>query len=68
MEAEQLMARVEELTGQLDHLDDAAGRELAEELTSAVVQMYGAGLERIVELTDADTRTRSRRTTSWRAC
>jgi Fe-S cluster biogenesis protein NfuA/nitrite reductase/ring-hydroxylating ferredoxin subunit len=57
MEAEQLMARVEELTGQLDHLDDAAGRELAEELTSAVVQMYGAGLERILELTDADTRT-----------
>jgi Fe-S cluster biogenesis protein NfuA/nitrite reductase/ring-hydroxylating ferredoxin subunit len=56
MEAEQLMARVEELTGRLEHLEDAAGRDLAEELTSAVVQMYGAGLERIVELTDADTR------------
>jgi Fe-S cluster biogenesis protein NfuA/nitrite reductase/ring-hydroxylating ferredoxin subunit len=50
------MARVEELTGRLEHLEDAAGRELAEELTSAVVQMYGAGLERIVELTDAETR------------
>jgi Fe-S cluster biogenesis protein NfuA/nitrite reductase/ring-hydroxylating ferredoxin subunit len=57
METEQLMARVEELTGRLEHLDDAAARELAEELTSAVVQMYGAGLERIVELTDSDTRT-----------
>jgi Fe-S cluster biogenesis protein NfuA/nitrite reductase/ring-hydroxylating ferredoxin subunit len=57
MEAEQLMARVEELTGRLEDLEDEAGRELAEELTSAVVQMYGAGLERIVALTDADTRT-----------
>ena len=52
MESEQLMARVQELTGRLEHLEDDAGRELAEELTSAVVQMYGAGLERIVELAD----------------
>ena len=56
MGPEQLMARVEELTGRLDHLEDAASRELAEELTSAVVQMYGAGLERIMELTDANSR------------
>jgi len=52
MEAEQLIARVQELTGQLEDLDDAACRELAEELVGAVVQMYGAGLERIVELVD----------------
>ena len=37
----------------------AACRELAEELTGAVVQMYGAGLERIVELIE-DEETRDR--------
>ena len=59
MEPEQLIARVQELTGRLEHLEDAACRELAEELTGAVVQMYGAGLERIVELIqDEDTRGR----------
>jgi Fe-S cluster biogenesis protein NfuA/nitrite reductase/ring-hydroxylating ferredoxin subunit len=56
MEPEQLIARVQELTGRLEELDDPACRELAEELTAAVVQMYGAGLERIVELSDAATR------------
>jgi Fe-S cluster biogenesis protein NfuA/nitrite reductase/ring-hydroxylating ferredoxin subunit len=56
MEAEQLIARVQQLTGRLEDLDDPACRGLAEELTSAVVQMYGAGLERIVELADAGTR------------
>jgi Fe-S cluster biogenesis protein NfuA/nitrite reductase/ring-hydroxylating ferredoxin subunit len=56
MEPEQLIARVQELTGRLEDLDDPACRSLAEELTSAVVQMYGAGLERIVELADAGTR------------
>src|SRR4030095_13653441 len=33
-------------------------RALAEELTGAVVQMYGMGLERIVELLDDDARGR----------
>jgi Fe-S cluster biogenesis protein NfuA/nitrite reductase/ring-hydroxylating ferredoxin subunit len=56
MEAEQLIARVQELTGRLEDLDDPACRELAEELTAAVVQMYGAGLGRIVELADAGMR------------
>jgi Fe-S cluster biogenesis protein NfuA/nitrite reductase/ring-hydroxylating ferredoxin subunit len=59
MEAEQLVARVQELTGRLEHLDDPACRELAEELTGAVVQMYGAGLERIIELIE-DEETRDR--------
>ena len=54
MEAEQLIARVQELTGRLEDLEDERCRELAEELTGAVVQMYGAGLERIVELIDDD--------------
>jgi Fe-S cluster biogenesis protein NfuA/nitrite reductase/ring-hydroxylating ferredoxin subunit len=56
MGPEQLIARVQELTGRLEDLDDPACRGLAEELTSAVVQMYGAGLERIVELADEGTR------------
>jgi Fe-S cluster biogenesis protein NfuA/nitrite reductase/ring-hydroxylating ferredoxin subunit len=56
MQAEQLIARVQELTGRLEDLDDPACRALAEELTAAVVQMYGAGLERIVELADEGTR------------
>jgi Fe-S cluster biogenesis protein NfuA/nitrite reductase/ring-hydroxylating ferredoxin subunit len=56
MEPEQLIARVQQLTGRLEDLDDPACRELAEELTGAVVQMYGAGLERIVELADPGTR------------
>lgn len=59
MEAEQLIARVQELTGRLEHLEDPDCRELAEELTGAVVQMYGAGLERIVDLIE-DEETRDR--------
>jgi Fe-S cluster biogenesis protein NfuA/nitrite reductase/ring-hydroxylating ferredoxin subunit len=59
MDAEQLIARVQELTGRLEDLEDGACRELAEELTGAVIQMYGAGLERIVELID-DEETRDR--------
>ncbi|MEA2366482.1 MAG: hypothetical protein QOE69_3351 [Thermoleophilaceae bacterium] len=58
MEPDQLIARVQELTGRLEDLDDPACRELAEELTGAVVQMYGAGLERIVELIDEEARGR----------
>ena len=69
MEPEQLIARVQELTGRLEDLDDPACRDLAEELTSAVVQMYGAGLERIVELADdGDPRRDGRATSSSRAC
>jgi Fe-S cluster biogenesis protein NfuA/nitrite reductase/ring-hydroxylating ferredoxin subunit len=59
MEPDQLIARVQELTGRLEDLDDGPCRELAEELTGAVVRMYGAGLERIVELIE-DEETRGR--------
>ncbi len=59
MDAEQLIARVQELTGRLEDLEDGECRSLAEELTGAVVQMYGAGLERIVELIE-DEETRDR--------
>jgi len=43
-----VILRVQELQARLDAAEDQATREVAEELVSAVVQMYGAGLERIV--------------------
>jgi Fe-S cluster biogenesis protein NfuA/nitrite reductase/ring-hydroxylating ferredoxin subunit len=46
-DSEQLIARVQELQAQLESLDPVE-RGIAEELVAAVVQMYGAGLERIV--------------------
>jgi Fe-S cluster biogenesis protein NfuA/nitrite reductase/ring-hydroxylating ferredoxin subunit len=58
MDAELLIARVHELTGRLEDLEDESCRELGEELVGAVVQMYGAGLERILELIDEDARGR----------
>jgi Fe-S cluster biogenesis protein NfuA/nitrite reductase/ring-hydroxylating ferredoxin subunit len=45
---DELLLRVQELQAKLDSDGDPATRDLAEELVSAVVQMYGAGLERIV--------------------
>jgi Fe-S cluster biogenesis protein NfuA/nitrite reductase/ring-hydroxylating ferredoxin subunit len=49
MDVEALVERVQDLQAQLESTGDSAPRELAEELVSAVVQMYGAGLERIVD-------------------
>jgi Fe-S cluster biogenesis protein NfuA/nitrite reductase/ring-hydroxylating ferredoxin subunit len=46
--SEQLLERVQELQAELESVDNSPTRDLAEELVSAVVQMYGAGLERIV--------------------
>jgi Fe-S cluster biogenesis protein NfuA/nitrite reductase/ring-hydroxylating ferredoxin subunit len=45
---EQLVTRVQDLQARLEAAPDPATRELAEELVSAVVQMYGAGLERML--------------------
>jgi Fe-S cluster biogenesis protein NfuA/nitrite reductase/ring-hydroxylating ferredoxin subunit len=45
---EQLVERVQELQSRLELSGDSAARSLAEELVAAIVQMYGAGLERIV--------------------
>jgi Fe-S cluster biogenesis protein NfuA/nitrite reductase/ring-hydroxylating ferredoxin subunit len=47
---EQLIQRIQDLQERLEASGDAATREVADQLVSAVVQMYGAGLERIVEL------------------
>ncbi|MBV9838618.1 MAG: NifU family protein [Solirubrobacterales bacterium] len=46
---EQLFERVQQLQDQLELLPEGPSRSLAEELLGAVVQMYGAGLERIIE-------------------
>ncbi len=49
MDAGELIGRVEELTAELETIEDGPARRCAEELTSAVMEMYGAGLERIME-------------------
>ena len=46
---EKLLERVQELQDRLDSVGDPATRKVADELVSEVVQMYGAGLERIIE-------------------
>jgi Fe-S cluster biogenesis protein NfuA/nitrite reductase/ring-hydroxylating ferredoxin subunit len=46
---EQLVTRVQDLQARLESAADPATCELAEELVSAVVQMYGAGLEQIID-------------------
>ena len=47
-EPELLLERVQQLSGQLEGLPDPRARELASELVSAVIAMYGDGLERIL--------------------
>jgi Fe-S cluster biogenesis protein NfuA len=44
----ELLARVEELSARVQQLEDPRARELTEELVSAVIAMYGDGLERIM--------------------
>jgi len=45
---QELVDRVQELQARLEASPDAATRDVAEELVSAVVHMYGAGLEAII--------------------
>lgn len=47
---EELVQRIQDLQDRLESTGDAATRQVADALVSAVVQMYGAGLERIVDL------------------
>jgi Fe-S cluster biogenesis protein NfuA/nitrite reductase/ring-hydroxylating ferredoxin subunit len=47
---DELVQRIQDLQERLDAAGDSTTREVADQLVSAVVQMYGAGLERIVEL------------------
>lgn len=48
-EARERVARVEGLLGDVERLTDAGARETAMELVQALVELYGAGFERIVE-------------------
>lgn len=45
----ELLDRVQELTAKLDELPDERARELAQDLVSAVIAMYGDGLRRITD-------------------
>jgi Fe-S cluster biogenesis protein NfuA len=45
---DELLARIQELQEALDSAGESVPRDLAEELVSGVVRMYGAGLERIL--------------------
>ena len=47
---EALIQRVEELTARVEDLPDPTARRAAEDLMSAVIDMYGLGLTRIVEI------------------
>jgi len=47
-EPELLLDRVQQLSEQVEELPDPRARELASDLVSAVIAMYGDGLERIV--------------------
>lgn len=49
LSSEQLIARVQELTAQLEEVHDLQARAVADELVSSIIQLYGEGLERIVE-------------------
>ncbi len=48
-QAEALLERVQALQERLDSAGDPTTKRIAEELVSAVVQMYGAGLERMLD-------------------
>ena len=47
-----LMERIQELTAQLEEIQDFQARSVADELVASIMQLYGAGLERIVEALD----------------
>src|SRR5688500_12922927 len=49
-EQEGLVDRVQALTEQLESIEDAGARMLAEELAGSIVQLYGEGIERIFSL------------------
>jgi Fe-S cluster biogenesis protein NfuA/nitrite reductase/ring-hydroxylating ferredoxin subunit len=58
LSSEQLIARVEELTAQLEEVQDFQARAVADELVGLIIQLYGDGLERIFAALDDDTRDR----------
>ena len=53
---EALVARVQELTAELETFPDVRARQTSEELVAAILEMYGAGLERVLQVVDDDAR------------
>lgn len=51
---EALIDRVQRLTGELEGIVDPGARAIAEELIAALLELYGEGLERILELIGED--------------
>jgi Fe-S cluster biogenesis protein NfuA/nitrite reductase/ring-hydroxylating ferredoxin subunit len=52
--SEALIRRVEELTAEVERIPDRQIRATAEELLSAVIELYGQGLTRITEILDEE--------------
>jgi len=52
--SEALVQRVEELTAEVERIADPRARGVAEALVSSIMDLYGAGLERIVEILDQE--------------
>ena len=51
---EALIDRVQRLTGELEGVTDPAARSIAEQLMAALLELYGEGLERVLELVGDD--------------
>ena len=51
---EALIDRVQRLTGELEGIADPGARDIAEQLMAAMLELYGEGLERILELVGED--------------
>ncbi len=54
VEQDGLVERVQELTQQVEAIEDLGTRMLAEELASSIVQLYGEGIERIFAVLGQD--------------
>jgi Fe-S cluster biogenesis protein NfuA/nitrite reductase/ring-hydroxylating ferredoxin subunit len=48
VDSERHLARVQELTEALEDMPDGRGKEIAEDLVGAIVELYGDGLRRVV--------------------
>jgi Fe-S cluster biogenesis protein NfuA/nitrite reductase/ring-hydroxylating ferredoxin subunit len=56
--SDELIARVQALTAQLEEIPDLHARAIADELVAAIIQLYGDGLERIFAALEDDVRDR----------
>jgi Fe-S cluster biogenesis protein NfuA/nitrite reductase/ring-hydroxylating ferredoxin subunit len=56
MAGEETLGRIQRLTAELERLQDPAARRLAEDLSAAVLELHGEGIERLLGALDADAR------------